>query len=298
MECTEESFKSSSSPPLDMFNIASPPRGLPFAMMKTDDDVCYGCGLHIADRFLLKVNDQSWHVQCLRCCVCHVALDRQNTCFMREDNIYCRLDYAREFGAKCAKCFRSIQPTDWVRRAREHVYHLACFACDTCKRQLSTGEEFALHGSKVLCKPHYLDVLEGGPHKDSDASQKTKTKRVRTTFTEEQIQVLQANFQLDSNPDGQDLERIAQITGLSKRVTQVWFQNSRARQKKQQQQHTGNHSSPGSLTSQKMEMDAESVTPDVFHIAVIAVFPKMQRSRQPLYIVGSSLTRTCQRSRL
>lgn len=49
--------------------------------------------------------------------------------------------------------------------------------------------------------------------------------------------MLQANFQLDSNPDGQDLERIAQITGLSKRVTQVWFQNSRARQKKHL--HTG-----------------------------------------------------------
>ncbi|KAH3799373.1 hypothetical protein DPMN_153017 [Dreissena polymorpha] len=65
------------------------------SLLQTDDDVCYGCGLHIADRFLLKVNDQSWHVQCLRCCVCHVALDRQNTCFMREDNIYCRLDYAR-----------------------------------------------------------------------------------------------------------------------------------------------------------------------------------------------------------
>lgn len=55
---------------------------------------------------------------------------------------------------------------------------------------------------------------------------------MRTTFTEEQLHILQANFQIDSNPDGQDLERIAQLTGLSKRVTQVWFQNSRARQKK------------------------------------------------------------------
>ena len=46
---------------------------------------------------------------------------------------------------------------------------------------------------------------------------------MRTTFTEEQVQILQANFQIDSNPDGQDLERIAQIIGLSKRVTQVFI---------------------------------------------------------------------------
>jgi hypothetical protein len=85
-----------------------------------------------------------------------------------------------------------------------------------------------MHPSAVCVVP------EGG---DSENYHKNKAKRVRTTFTEEQLQVLQANFQLDSNPDGQDLERIAQITGLSKRVTQVWFQNSRARQKKHL--HTG-----------------------------------------------------------
>ncbi|KAK2182840.1 hypothetical protein NP493_334g03023 [Ridgeia piscesae] len=141
----------------------------------------------------------------------------------------------REFGTKCSKCLRGIQSTDWVRRAKDHVYHLACFACDSCKRQLSTGEEFALQDHRVLCKTHYIEVIEGGFSNDEGSSQKQKAKRVRTTFTEEQLQVLQANFQLDSNPDGQDLERIAQITGLSKRVTQVWFQNSRARQKKHQQ---------------------------------------------------------------
>ena len=76
----------------------------------------------------------------------------------------------------------------------------------------------------------YIIILaESG---ESESHSKKKTKRMRTTFTEEQVQILQANFQIDSNPDGQDLERIAQITGLSKRVTQVWFQNCRARQKK------------------------------------------------------------------
>jgi len=59
-----------------------------------------------------------------------------------------------------------------------------------------------------------LDGEDGSGHK-------LKTKRVRTSFTEEQLRILHANFRVDSNPDGQDLERIAQQTGLSKRVTQV-----------------------------------------------------------------------------
>lgn len=48
-----------------------------------------------------------------------------------------------------------------MRRARERVYHLACFACDACSRQLSTGEQFALLDARLLCKAHYLDVVEG-----------------------------------------------------------------------------------------------------------------------------------------
>nr|CAD7576832.1 unnamed protein product [Timema californicum] len=91
---------------------------------------------------------------------------------------------------------------------------------------------------------------------DSESYHKNKAKRVRTTFTEEQLQVLQANFQLDSNPDGQDLERIAQITGLSKRVTQVWFQNSRARQKKHL--HTGKMKTHMHHTSAPLSRDQDS----------------------------------------
>ncbi|GAB6022631.1 hypothetical protein CHUAL_006726 [Chamberlinius hualienensis] len=217
------------------------------AIIKTETEACCSCGQLISDRYLLKVNGRSWHAKCLRCCMCQTALDRQPSCFVKEDGVYCKADYVRQFGTKCAKCSRTISASDWVRRAREHVYHLACFACDSCKRQLSTGEEFALQDNRVLCKTHYMELLDGGPNSndentDHDGQQRTKSKRVRTTFTDEQLQVLQANFSLDSNPDGQDLERIAQITGLSKRVTQVWFQNSRARQKKHQ-------STPNSATT-------------------------------------------------
>ncbi|XP_074030021.1 LIM/homeobox protein arrowhead isoform X2 [Leptinotarsa decemlineata] len=209
--------------------------------MKTEYRICSACGDPISDKFLLEVSGRSWHARCLRCSICQLQLDRQPSCFIRDRAIYCKTDYAN-FGAKCSICTRGISSSDWVRKARDHVYHLACFACAACHRQLSTGEEFALHEERVLCKAHYLEILDGGTTSsddgcDAEGYHKNKAKRVRTTFTEEQLQVLQANFQLDSNPDGQDLERIAQITGLSKRVTQVWFQNSRARQKKHM--HTG-----------------------------------------------------------
>ncbi|CAF1240031.1 unnamed protein product [Adineta ricciae] len=192
--------------------------------------ICSACQIPIADQFYLRVGSKIFHESCLQCAVCQIALDKQQTCFFKGLQILCRQDYYKHFGNKCSKCGRHIQPSDWVRRAREHVYHLACFACNTCKRQLSTGEEFALQSSHVLCKTHFIDPNETNDGKDD--TKQGKAKRVRTTFTEEQLQILQANFEVDSNPDGQDLERIAQITGLSKRVIQVWFQNTRARQKK------------------------------------------------------------------
>jgi len=71
-----------------------------------------------------------------------------------------------------------------------------------------------------MCLPVPLSDGEDG------SGQKQKTKRVRTSFTEEQLRILHANFRIDSNPDGQDLERIAQQTGLSKRVTQVQIELS------------------------------------------------------------------------
>uniref|UniRef100_F1L3C2 LIM/homeobox protein Awh n=1 Tax=Ascaris suum TaxID=6253 RepID=F1L3C2_ASCSU len=221
------------STPNDAFAFAKP--------TKFEAEVCSSCTEYILDRILLNVNSRFWHTECLRCSQCSVHLDQYPSCFIKEDIIYCKPCYNRQFGTKCSSCRRLIQPTDWVRRARSFVYHLACFACDQCKRQLSTGEEFALQDCRLLCKQHYVELVEG-----ETGQQKAKTKRVRTTFAEEQLAVLQTHFQIDSNPDGADLERIATMTGLSKRVTQVWFQNSRARQKKYQGTKKGHRLSNGS----------------------------------------------------
>lgn len=63
------------------------------------------------------------------------------------------------------------------------------------------------------------------PHRD---------KRMRTTITPEQLEVLYQKYLLDSNPTRKMLDHISNEVGLKKRVVQVWFQNTRARERKGQ----------------------------------------------------------------
>ena len=49
-----------------------------------------------------------------------------------------------------------IAPSEVVQRALGRVYHLSCFTCLVCHRELSTGDKFYLtEQGKVLCKDDY-----------------------------------------------------------------------------------------------------------------------------------------------
>ncbi|CAL2049828.1 unnamed protein product [Caenorhabditis brenneri] len=201
--------------------------------------------------------------------------------FNQDDNIHIKPDSVILI---CTQCQQQIQDKFFVS-VDGRSWHDNCLQCSTCDnvlsnkcfykdrkfyckgcyfRQLSTGEEYALQEGNLLCKQHYLELVEG----DTGVSnQKAKTKRVRTTFADDQLSVLQNYFNRDSNPDGADLEKIANMTGLSKRVTQVWFQNSRARQKKWHQKSEGDNegsqrSSVGPLSpGQKSDSSNDMIYP-------------------------------------
>ena len=69
---------------------------------------------------------------------------------------------------------------------------------------------------------------------EKDGDGQPRDKRLRTTILPEQLDYLYQKYQIESNPSRKMLEQIANEVGLRKRVVQVWFQNTRARERKGQ----------------------------------------------------------------
>ncbi|XP_068174438.1 insulin gene enhancer protein isl-2b isoform X1 [Antennarius striatus] len=237
--------------------------------------MCVGCGSQIHDQYILRVSpDLEWHAACLKCAECSQYLDETCTCFVRDGKTYCKRDYVRLFGIKCAKCNLGFSSSDLVMRARDNVYHIECFRCSVCSRQLLPGDEFSLREDELLCRADHSLLLERSsagspispghihsnrplhltdavavrqaPHRNHVHKQSEKTTRVRTVLNEKQLHTLRTCYNANPRPDALMKEQLVEMTGLSPRVIRVWFQNKRCKDKKksilmkqlQQQQHS------------------------------------------------------------
>ncbi|KAJ7415607.1 LIM/homeobox protein LMX-1.2 [Willisornis vidua] len=122
-----------------------------------------------------------------------------------------------------------IAPTEFVMRALECVYHLSCFCCCVCERQLRKGDEFVLKEGQLLCKSDYekeKDLLSSVSPDDSDSVKSDdedgdvkptkgqvtqgkgsddgkdprRPKRPRTILTTQQRRAFKASFEVSSKP--------------------------------------------------------------------------------------------------
>ncbi|XP_063037941.1 LOW QUALITY PROTEIN: LIM homeobox transcription factor 1-alpha-like [Melospiza melodia melodia] len=242
--------------PQSLRSPGSPPAALPV--------LCAGCGRGIWDRFLLRVNERSWHERCLRCSECGRAL--RGRCFSRERRLLCPPDYERLFPRRCGRCLGALGRSERVLRVPGRVFHERCLRCGSCGRRLRSGDEFVLRDGRILCRGHAEP--EPGPGATSPAAEDgarsedeegrdsrcsrnaggkdpKRSKRPRTILSSQQRRAFKASFEVSSKPCRKVRETLAAETGLTVRVVQVWFQNQRAKMKKiarrqQQQEQLGN----------------------------------------------------------
>ena len=131
---------------------------------------CIGCSREIRDPFILRVAPNlTWHAACLKCEECQQYLDENCTCFVRDGKTYCKQDYFELFGTKCDKCGYTVGKSDLVMRANSKIFHIDCFRCTPCERQLNPGEEFALKdGGSIYCKNDHNHIEELKKEEKSD----------------------------------------------------------------------------------------------------------------------------------
>ncbi|XP_043275864.1 LIM/homeobox protein Lhx3 isoform X4 [Venturia canescens] len=205
------------------------PKNIPEVLLSTIPK-CGGCQEAILDRYVLRVLERCWHARCLTCRDCGARLT--NKCFAKNGHVFCKDDFYKRFGTKCAGCGQGLAPSEVVRRAQELVYHLTCFSCALCSRQLDTGDQYYLmEDRKLVCKPDYeakaKELADGG-----SIDGEPPNKRPRTTITAKQLETLKLAYNNSPKPARHVREQLSQDTGLDMRVVQVWFQNRRAKEKR------------------------------------------------------------------
>ncbi|XP_013386804.1 LIM domain only protein 3 isoform X2 [Lingula anatina] len=138
----------------------SPEENIPSA--SGERQTCSGCKRKITDRYLLKALDQYWHEDCLKCSCCDCRLGEVgSTLFTKANLLLCRRDYLRLFGTTgyCSACAKMIPAFEMVMRAKGNVYHLECFACQTCNHRFCVGDKFYLCDNKILCEYDYEERM-------------------------------------------------------------------------------------------------------------------------------------------
>ncbi|VDM17762.1 unnamed protein product [Hydatigera taeniaeformis] len=136
---------------------------------------------------------------------------------------------------KCLSCQQPIKPGEQVIHSPLHTFHINCFSCDICGKDLLPGQPYTLHENYPVCLEDDLRIRRANqvgsclhfPYSPTHAF--TRRKRVRTSFNEQQQHSMQAFFAQNQNPNANDLMSLSEETGLAKRVLQVWFQNARAK---------------------------------------------------------------------
>ncbi|XP_013794189.2 zinc finger homeobox protein 4-like isoform X1 [Limulus polyphemus] len=129
---------------------------------------------------------------------------------------------------RCDKCSLAFPRFDlWREHQLVHIMNPNLFP-----NYSTSSSIFQFETQQTMVPPVKRKLPEDDEAKDTN--EQPRDKRLRTTILPEQLDYLYQKYQIESNPSRKMLENIAREVGLKKRVVQVWFQNTRARERKGQ----------------------------------------------------------------
>ncbi|XP_056587631.1 LIM/homeobox protein Lhx2a [Triplophysa dalaica] len=173
---------------------------------------CARCHLGIpAKEIVMRARDLVYHLSCFSCVTCDKMLLTGDHYGMRDTSVYCQIHFESVLQEEQhANSQTSTHEGAPVQRGRSR------------RRKNLDAADHVVYNS---------DVSDMGVNLLEKVRQFScqKSKRMRTSFKHHQLRSMQSFFNHNHNPDAKDLKELAQKTGLSKRVLQVWFQNARAK---------------------------------------------------------------------
>ncbi|GAB1597429.1 LIM/homeobox protein Lhx9-like [Argonauta hians] len=219
---------------------------------------CARCGMGIQSTDLvMRAKNHIYHVSCFTCFTCNKALQAGDTFGLREHFVYCQIHYEDSYQSE----YISLSPDINTNQA-PYYNGVGTLQKGRPRKRRSpnlNSEEFA---QNMGLGHEGLD--RSTDHLDRDTYQNApRQKRMRTSFKHHQLRALKSYFAVNHNPDAKDLKHLAQKTNLTKRVLQVWFQNARAKyrrncQKQDQDRGPGNNQPGLTPSNQSSENGSNS----------------------------------------
>ncbi|KAK6481119.1 LIM/homeobox protein Lhx2 isoform X1 [Huso huso] len=211
---------------------------------------CARCHLGIsASEMVMRARDVVYHLNCFTCTTCNKMLTTGDHFGMKDNLVYCRLHFESliqgEYQAHFNHSDIASNKSGGLGSGTGNTLGLPYYngvgtvqkGRPRKRKSPGPGADLAAYNAALSCNENDGDHLD----RDSQYTSNQKTKRMRTSFKHHQLRTMKSYFAINHNPDAKDLKQLAQKTGLTKRVLQVWFQNARAKFRRNllRQENTG-----------------------------------------------------------
>ncbi|KAI7798346.1 LIM/homeobox protein Lhx2, partial [Triplophysa rosa] len=207
---------------------------------------CARCHLGIsASEMVMRARDLVYHLNCFTCTTCNKMLTTGDHFGMKDSLVYCRLhfetliqgDFPTHFNHTDVAPNKGLGSTGPLGLSYYNGVNTVQKGRPRKRKSPGPGADLAAYNAALSCNENDGDPMD----RDSQYNSSQKTKRMRTSFKHHQLRTMKSYFAINHNPDAKDLKQLAQKTGLTKRVLQVWFQNARAKFRRNllRQENTG-----------------------------------------------------------